>query len=141
MTVDTALQSPKPRRRTDTRITTSALNGEWSTRRITLDFDRGPAHWRPPLDALRAVYNLRALALLDGYRLDATQKGVHLVCYLSQSVDYETSLRLREMFGDDSLRVGLDSFRPAYAAGVLWSRKGSFHVRKGERRESPLDFP
>jgi hypothetical protein len=111
----------------------------WSTRRLTLDYDRGPSHWRPPLDALRAVYNLKYLGLLASYRLDYTRRGCHLVVWLTEEMAFSESQTLRTMLGDDGVRVALDSKRPPYAAGVLWSRKGSFHVRKGDRRNAPLD--
>src|SRR6266566_7596294 len=91
---------------------------DWRTRRLTLDFD-WPFHHRPPLDALRAVYNAQHLRILEAYRIDATKKGCHVVLYLSVDLTFGESLRMREMFGDDGIRAGLDAFRPPYAAGVL----------------------
>ena len=109
----------------------------WKTRRITLDFD-WPYHFRPPLDALRAVYNLHSTGILEKYRIDATKKGCHVVLWLTEDLTFVESLRLREMLGDDGIRAGLDAFRPPYAAGVLWSRKKEVLARKGSVRSASL---
>lgn len=84
--------------------------------RVTIDYDE-----IAELDFVRMFYNLRYIAGNAWARRSAF-RGFHLKAH-GLPISFETSLKLREQFRDDSMRVMLDKKRLGKTKQVLWTGK------------------
>jgi len=96
--------------------------------RLTLDVDAENRD-EATVKMLIRYFNIKYLFPNSKVRVDLTRKGYHIVVY-DIPIKQEDVIKMREIFGDDSIRIMLDEDRDAISSNVLWTEKKGFVVKK-----------
>ena len=94
--------------------------------RVTIDMD-SPGELRK----LATYFNLKHICGVDEIRVSASGRGLHLF-KRGLPITYEDSLLIREMLGDDPMRLRFDEEKNQKPKQILWCAK----VINGERHEA-----
>ena len=96
--------------------------------RITIDVDAKNRD-EATVKMLIRYFNIKYLFPNAKIRVDLTRKGYHVIAY-DLPIPQDKILELRQMFGDDGIRIMLDSDREPVGSNIMWSEKKGFVVKK-----------
>jgi len=96
--------------------------------RLTLDID-GENRDDATVKMLARYFAIKHIWPDAEVRVDLTRKGYHIVVY-GLDVPQERIIELREVLGDDGIRVQLDTAREPVGSNILWTVKKGFRVKK-----------